>query len=117
MATTRAAAASQNDERMRAAVPPIAFDPHDLGPQSPETSSDVVDSLTPALMRVNLDKKRGADDLRVSFDRSSDEDGPRSNTSRDSSKRSSLGQTPVGIKQLKNSPRSETPLCWPWLLR
>jgi acetoin utilization deacetylase AcuC-like enzyme len=89
---------------MRAAVPPIAFEPHDLGPQSPETSSDVVDSLTPALMRVNLDKKRGADDLRVSFDRSSDEDGPRSNTSRDSSKRSSLGQTPVGIKQLKNSP-------------
>ena len=103
MATTRAAAASQNDERMRAAVPPIAFDPHDLGPQSPETSSDVVDSLTPALMRVNLDKKRGADDLRVSFDRSSDEDGPRSNRSGDS-KRSSLGQTPVGIKQLKNSP-------------
>ena len=107
MATTRAAAASQNDERMRAAVPPIAFEPHDLGPQSPETSSDVVDSLTPALMRVNLDKKRGADDLRVSFDRSSDEDGPRSNRSGDS-KRSSLGQTPVGIKQLKNSPTSSS---------
>ena len=49
MATTRAAAASQNDERMRAAVPPIAFDPHEpLGPQSPETTSDAVDSLTPA---------------------------------------------------------------------
>ena len=64
MATTRAAAASQNDERMRAAVPPIAFDPHEpLGPQSPETRR-AVDSLTPALMRVNLDKKRGADDLR-----------------------------------------------------
>ena len=80
MATTRAAAASQNDERMRAAVPPIAFDPHEpLGPASPEVTNDAVDSLTPALMRVNLDKKRGADDLRVSFDRSSDEDGPRSN--------------------------------------
>ena len=104
MATTRAAAASQNDERMRAAVPPIAFDPHEpLGPASPEVTNDAVDSLTPALMRVNLDKKRGADDLRVSFDRSSDEDGPRSNRSGDS-KRSSLGQTPVGIKQLKNSP-------------
>ena len=103
MATTRAAAASQNDERMRAAVPPIAFEPHDLGPQSPEVTNDAVDSLTPALMRVNLDKKRGADGLRVSFDRSSDEDGPRSNRSGDS-KRSSLGQTPVGIKQLKNSP-------------
>ena len=59
MATTRAAAASQNDERMRAAVPPIAFDPPRTNRRAarvPETSSDVVDSLTPALMRVNLDK-------------------------------------------------------------
>lgn len=89
-----------DDERMRTNVPPIDFDQEP--PPTPETPAfaDAVDSLTPALDRINLDKKRGADDLRVSFD---DDDEPRSTTSRDS-KRSSLIDTPVGIKQLKHSP-------------